>query len=148
MTEIKAKEPNNNQVAPPLTRASLKIRLLTNVEAIGDRSSMGTTLVALERGGLNPDMALDGFASGKGLRVLEGNRDNWLPKRDPSQPVSVLEEHGHTLVHTRELLDNPQVEQNTRKFIISVVTAGDAASVGLEDLARAVPSDKEIDLAA
>ena len=147
MTEMK-KEQNNRQVAPPLTRASLKIRLLTNVEAVGDRSSMGTTLIALERGGLNPDMALDGFAKGKGLRILEGDRNNWLPKRDPSQPVSVLEEHGHTLVHTRELLDNLQGEHNTRKFIISVVTAGDAASVGLGDLAREVPSDKELELAA
>lgn len=148
MTEIKKME-QNKQVTRGLTKVSLKIRLLPNVEAIGDRSSTGTTLLSLERGGLNPDMALDGLASGKGLRVLEGNRNNWLPERDPSQPISVLEEHDHTIVHTREVLDHSRNEMSTRKFIINVVTAGDAASVGLGDLAKEAPSaENELEGAA
>lgn len=141
MTEVKRIE--SNQIAPTSIRASWKIKVIDNVSAVGDRNSTENAFVALDRSGLNSDLAMHGLAKNLGFRILERDRENWLPERDPSQPISTIENHGDTVVHTREIIDIVKGSEKIRRFIVNIVTAREASSIGLEELTQESETDTQ-----
>lgn len=142
MTEIKAEK--HNQVAPASVKGRWNFRFVGPVPASGDRDTTERAFNYLDRAALNPDLAMNGIAAGQGLEILEGVSESWMAKSDPSQPVSVLENFGDTIVHTRELIREPRGREKMREFIVSIVSKYDVSGVpGLAEIMKRRPTENK-----
>lgn len=145
MPEIKIQEPNNKIIQIPI-RGRWKIRFIGPVPSSGDRDTTERALTFLGRTEINPDLAMSGLAVGQGLRILEGSHEDWLlEERDPSQPVSVIQNHGDTIVHTRELIERPKGSEKMREFIVNIVSKHDVSGVkGLSEIMQKTPTENNL----